>query len=75
MLQLYAIIVAVAGAFGVIFGIFAAGEATPRLFFVVALPSSPLGFAIFGVVTVGLALGIPLLLVASLSRRLDTTET
>jgi len=69
VLFLYVAIVLIAGVLGFILGEVVDMGAAPRLFFLVPLPPTGVGFAIYGVGTVTVALGVPLLLVAAVSRR------
>jgi len=67
--QLYVIIVAIAGVMGFILGTISPADLEPELFGVIALPPTPLGVALYGIVTVGVGLGILLLLVVYVSER------
>jgi len=67
VLYLYVAIVAVAGGLGVILGEVVDMGEPPRLFFLVPLPPNGAGFAVYGVVTVAVALGLPLALVSYVS--------
>lgn len=71
VVQLYGIIVALAGVMGFVLGNIRPADLEPELFGVIALPPTPLGVAIYGVVTVGLGLGVLLALVVYVSRRTD----
>lgn len=66
---MYLIIVALTGVFGYVIGTITPGQIDPQLFGVVALPPTPLGVAIYGVVTVGLLLGVLLLAVDYVSKK------
>lgn len=66
---LYVGVVALAGAMGYVVGTIGPEGLDPELFGVVGLPPTPLGTAAYGVVTVGLLLGVALGLVAAVSRR------
>lgn len=68
---LYVALVAVATTAGALTGTFVENLTAPQLFFLVTLPPTPLGFAVYGGVTVALALGIPLALVIYVSRNID----
>jgi hypothetical protein len=68
---LYVVILGITGSLGLVLGASLPVTNGPKLLFLISLPPTPLGFALFGVVTVGIALGIPLALVAYFSRRLD----
>lgn len=67
--QLYVIIVAIAGVMGFVLGTISPADLEPELFGVVALPPTPLGVALYGIVTVGVGLGILLALVVYVSNR------
>jgi hypothetical protein len=70
VVALYAVIVALTGVVGAALGAFGPDNLTAvRLLGLVELAPTPLGLALYGVVTVGLALGVPLALVAYVSRR------
>jgi hypothetical protein len=71
VLFLYVTIVIIAGVLGFILGEVVDMGAAPRLFFLIALPPTGPGFAVYGVGTVAVALGLPLSLVAALSRRME----
>ena len=66
---LYGVVVAITGVLGAMLGAFGPEDLTSvALLGVLELPPTPLGLATYGVVTVGLALGVPLVLVAYASR-------
>jgi hypothetical protein len=69
VLLLYAVIVGLAGVLGFVLGEVVDMGEPPRLFFVLSLPPTGPGFAVYGLVTVAVALGIPLALVSYLSTR------
>jgi hypothetical protein len=71
VLLLYGIIVCLAGGLGLVLGAFVPMGGGPDLFFVLSLPPTALGFAVYGAVTVAVALAVPLALVVYLSRRED----
>ncbi|QLG63952.1 cox cluster protein [Halorarum salinum] len=71
VLVLYALLVFVGGAAGVLVSVFVEGLSAPRLFGLIALPVSTVGFAAYGAVTVAVLLGVPLLLVAYVSADID----
>ncbi|WP_368407709.1 DUF7520 family protein [Halorussus amylolyticus] len=72
VVALYALIVAITGVVGAILGTFGPADLTSvRLLGVVELQPTPLGLAVYGVVTVGLVLGVLLALVAYVSRWAD----
>lgn len=68
VLALAGLIVAVAGVAGLLFGVVIDGATAPRLFFLVPLPPTPLGFALYGVLTVGTVFAVGLALVEFVSR-------
>ncbi len=71
---LYAVIVALTGLVGAVLGAFGPDDLTPvALLGVLELQPTALGLAVYGVVTVGLALGLPLALVVYVSRWDDAT--
>lgn len=68
VLILYGALVSFAVVAGVLFARVVVDPTPPRLFFVITLPPTQLGFAVYGGVTVAVVLGIPLLLVRYASR-------
>lgn len=69
VLVFYGIIVAITGVLGAVLGAFGPDDLTSvTLLGVVELQPTPLGLMVYGVVTVGLALGVPLALVMYVSR-------
>lgn len=75
VIAFYGLIVTITGVLGAVLGAFGPGDLTSvTLLGLVELPPTPLGLAVYGVVTVGLALGVPLVLVAYVSRRVDAAE-
>lgn len=69
---LYVLIVSFAGVVGVLLGAFGPeGMRQVELFGVIELQPTPVGLAIFGMVTIGLFLGILLSLVVFVSERYD----
>jgi len=75
VLALYTVIVGIAGVLGLILGEYVFAGSSPELFFVIDLPATAVGFATFGIVTVGVGLGLPLVLVGFVSRRVDDKDT
>jgi hypothetical protein len=71
VLGLYTFIIALTGALGFVLGEVVDLGAPPRLFFVLPLPPTGPGFALYGMITVAVALGVPLGLVIYVSDRLD----
>ncbi len=68
----YFVIVAITGAIGAVLGAIGPEDLTPvKLLGLVELQPTPLGLAVYGVVTVGIALGIPLGLVVLVSEVAD----
>lgn len=68
VLWLYLAVVALAGAMGFVIGTVGPEGLSPVLFGVVPLPPTPVGTALYGVVTVGTILGVALGLVVAVSR-------
>ncbi|MFB6256491.1 MAG: cox cluster protein [Haloplanus sp.] len=71
VLILYAAIVGIAGVLGFVLGEVVELPAPPRLFFLVSLPPNGAGFAVYGIVTVAVVLGLPLGLIVYVSDRVD----
>ncbi|WP_192498275.1 DUF7520 family protein [Halorussus halophilus] len=72
---LYALIVAFAGTAGALFGAFGPEDMTTvKLLGVVELQPTALNLAVYGMVTIGLGLGVLLGLVVYVSRNLDSEE-
>lgn len=74
VLGLYGVLVALSGLLGVLFAVVVSNPDPPRLLFVVALPPTPVGFAVYGAVTVALVLGVPLAGVVYVSRRIEPVD-
>ena len=74
VVQLYLIIVAIAGVMGFVLGTISPADLEPELFGLVALPPTPVGVAIYGIITVGAGLGVLLALVAYVSQRYADAE-
>lgn len=68
----YVAVVAIAGAMGYLVGVVRPADIDPELFFLVQFPPTPLGVALYGMVTVGVVLGVGLGLVVAVSKRYDT---
>lgn len=73
VLGLYAVIVAVSAVAGVLFARVVEEPTPPRLFFLLPLPPTEPGFAVYGGVTIAVVLGVPLLLVRYVSRYDDAS--
>jgi hypothetical protein len=71
VVQIYVAIVALAGVMGFVLGTIRPADLQPALFGVIALPPTPFGVALYGMVTVGVGLGVLLGLVVYVSRRTD----
>ena len=71
MLALYLVIVGIAGFLGFVLGEVVDMGSPPRLFFLITLPPTGPGFAVYGMLTIVVVLGVPLSLVIYLSNRLD----
>lgn len=74
VLTLYVTIVAFTALIGVLFAAVVDDPEAPALFFLIELPPTATGFALYGALTVALALGAPLLLVVYVSARFDVAE-
>jgi hypothetical protein len=70
----YVVVIAIAGLMGAIIGATRPDIVDPVLFGVIPLPASALGMAIYGMVTVGVGLGVLLLAVSYVAARFDTHE-
>ncbi len=66
---LYLAIVAVAGVAGAIIGSLGIEGTDPELFFLIQLPPTALGMALFGAITVGTMLGVVLVVLIGVSNR------
>lgn len=71
MLGLYALLVAFGAVTGVLFTTVVEHPRPPTLFFLLSLPPTPLGFAVYGAVTVAVVLGVPLAGVVYASRSIE----
>ena len=69
---LYVLLVALSGVFGAVIGIIRPKDLDPDLFFLVDLPATPMGMALYGMATVGVLLGALLLVVNYVGDRYDT---
>jgi hypothetical protein len=67
----YFALVVVAGVAGALVSVFVGGLRAPRFLFLVPFPPTLLGFAAYGALTIAVVLGIPLALVAFVSRHVD----
>ena len=70
----YLAVLGVAAAMGALLGYVNPEGMDPELFFLVDLPPTPLGMAVFGVTTVGSALGVLLLVVQYVSQYDDDSR-
>jgi hypothetical protein len=68
---LYLAIVALTGLFGFVIGSIRPADLDPSLFMVLDLPPTPLGVALYGMLTVGIILGGLLLLVRYVGKEYD----
>ncbi|WP_136717802.1 DUF7520 family protein [Halorientalis salina] len=71
VLFVFTVVVAVAGVMGTILGAIRPEDLDPVLFGVIQLPPTPLGVALFGMITVGVGLGAFVAAVVYISRRYD----
>ena len=74
VLLLYAGLVTLSGLLGVLFSLVVTDPQPPRLLFLVSLPPTAVGFAVYGAVSIALVLGVPLAGVVYVSRRIDSVE-
>lgn len=74
VLLLYTGLVALSGVIGVLFSLVVTDPEPPRLLFVLHLPPTPVGFAVYGALTIALVLGLPLAGVIYVSRQIDPVE-
>ncbi|MFC6757626.1 MULTISPECIES: DUF7520 family protein [Haloarcula] len=74
VVQIYVIIVALAGVMGFVLGSIRPADLQPALFGVIDLPPTPFGVALYGMVTVGVGLSVMLGLVIYVSRRTGAVE-
>lgn len=65
---------ALSGLLGVLFSLVVADPEPPRLLFLLALPPTPVGFAVYGAVSIGFVLGLPLAGVVYVSRRIESVD-
>jgi len=68
VVTVYLAVLGVAAVMGILLGVVDPDGLDPELFFVVDLPPTPLGMAVFGVTTVGSVLGVLLLVVHYVSQ-------
>jgi hypothetical protein len=71
---LYGLLVALTGVFGYVIGTIRPENLDPKLFMVIDLPPTPFGMAIYGMLTVGIVLGVLLLAVSYVADEYDTAE-
>lgn len=71
---LYLVVVGIAGVMGAILGVTRPDVVEPELFGVLALPANTLGMAVYGMATVGLALGVLLAAVSYVAGRFDSHD-
>jgi len=71
VVQIYVIIVALSGVMGFALGTIRPDDLDPELFGFIALPPTPFGVAVYGMVTVAVVLGVFLGLVIVVSNRTD----
>lgn len=71
VVRLYLIIVALTGVMGYVLGWASEEIIPPELFGVIALPPTPVGVAVFGMVTIGTGLGVLLAGVVYVANNFD----
>lgn len=74
VLVMYGVLVSVAGGVGVLMATFVDNLRPPSLLFLIELPPTPLGMAVYGMVTVAIVFGIPLALVIWVTEKFDLDE-
>jgi hypothetical protein len=72
LLVLYGLLVLLTGVFGYVIGLIRPTDLDPKLFMLIDLPPTPAGMALYGMVTVGLILGVLLLAVRYVAREYDS---
>jgi len=75
VVQIYVVIVALAGVMGFVLGTIRPTDLQPALFGFITLPPTPFGVALYGMLTVAVGLGVFLGLVIYISRRTGAAET
>lgn len=75
VLALYALLVGVTGVGGALVPVFVEDLSAPALFGLFPMPITPLGFAVYGALTVAVVLGVPLLLVVYVSQYVDDPDS
>lgn len=75
VLVMYGLLVAVAGAFGALLALTVENLRPPSYLFLIELPPTPLGMAVYGALTVATVFGVPLALVLLVSRRIEESES
>lgn len=71
VLFVYVAVVVIAGVMGYVLGSARPQGLDPELFGLIQLPPTPLGVALYGMITVGIVLGVVLRLVVFVSQRYD----
>lgn len=71
VVRLYLIIVALTGVMGYVLGWASEEIVPPELFGVITLPPTPVGVAVFGMVTIGSGLGVLLVLLIYVANNFD----
>ncbi len=69
VVAVYVIIVALAGVMGFVLGTIRPTDLQPELLGFIALPPTPFGVALYGMLTVAIGLGVLLVLVVYVSKR------
>jgi hypothetical protein len=71
---LYVALVGIATLLGVLFTVAVDDPSPPALFFLVELPPTPVGFGLYGGLTIAIVLGVPLLFVVAVSALVDDVD-
>ena len=75
VLILYTALVGISALMGALFTVAVDDPSPPALFFLVELPATAVGFALYGGVTIAVVLGLPLLLVVGVSEYVDDVDS
>ena len=75
VIGLYLVLVAISSVMGALFTVAIDDPDPPALFFLVELPPTAVGFGLYGAITIGVVLGVPLALVVAVSATVDDVDT
>ncbi len=74
VLALYVVLVCATAIGGFLIGAFVEELRPPAFLFLIEFPATPIGMAAYGGLTIAVVLGVPILAIAYVSRRLDETD-